>query len=221
MFARRKRFKRFFEKDEVPLVMVGNKLGTAIDGAAPAAKAPRTPKAKALTTAGASDNGSPKPKSTTKKRKADAVANDESENHAQVTPDPDDVAENATKDESDVEESPKKKVKPAKSAVPKSPATPKSPKEPQTPKAPLPRTSKSTRPTKVKKVTQKDDLEDAEKSNIMEKEKTTVGGPGIQAKTDSIVKENERKTGILVGEPAKQAVHDSIEKAADTAANEE
>jgi len=216
---RRKRFKRFFEKDDEPLQLMGSTLGTPAAGAAPVAKTPRTPKAKTSAAAsGAIDDGSPKAKTSGKKRKVDDSKVDAEVSHKSGSTA--DVVEEDSDTAEPVEESPKKKAKATKSTAPRTPKspkapTPKTPKEPKTPK--VSRTPKSTKSAKMNKTTQKSDAGDVEEEEPKVTGAGRVGNPEIQAKTDSTIKETEGEYGIAVGEPEEQAVHDGFEKASASA----
>ncbi|KAK5091972.1 hypothetical protein LTR70_006143 [Exophiala xenobiotica] len=223
--AMRKRFKRFFEKDDEPLQLMGSTLGTPAAGAAPVAKTPRTPKAKTSAAAsGGNDDGSPKAKTSGKKRKVDNVSKDDSKVDAEASNKSGSTAD-ADEEDSDTaelaEESPKKKAKATKSTAPrttkspKAPATPKTPKEPKTPK--VSRTPKSTKSAKVNKTTQKSDAGGVKEEEPKMTENGRVGNPEIQAKTDGTIKETEGEYGIAVGEPEGQAVYDGFEKASASA----
>lgn len=69
-FYRRKRFKRFFEKDEEPIHFHGNTLGRSEDGGADS-KTPRTPKPKA-TKPVSSDDGKEIQSNSKKRSSAEA-----------------------------------------------------------------------------------------------------------------------------------------------------
>lgn len=208
---RRKRFKRFFEKDEEPIQIKGSVLGDAAEGAAvpKAPRTPRTPKPKTAKPANSSDDGTASPvKSVGSKRKKAAMVNDT------VPVSDDDVAV----------ESPKKKArktptKPRKSA--KSPRTPPTTEPPGTPNAPL---SHSKTPQaniddsddealKRPATDNGDSMTDMKENGDVKTNGMKAGSPAISAKTDVLIKATEEANGITMGEPAKQAKRDAVESA--------
>lgn len=206
---RRKRFKRFFEKDDEPLQLVGSTLGTPnTDGAAPATKPPRTPKAKASAAVSVEDgDSSPKAKSSGRKRKTADAFEEESKDGAD---------EDNLDDAQPTEESLKKKSKTTKSTAPKTPKSPKTPRKLTTPK--VAQTPKSTKAPKVSKSTQQEsDTTGADERQPAITQDGRIGSPEIQAKTDATIKEIEGKGEVAVGEPEGQAIHDGFEKSATSA----
>ena len=202
MSCRRKRFKRFFEKDDEPLLIVGNVLGGgSAESAGP--KTPKTPRSKAKSKlTAASDDGNesstPKPNVTGKKRKdieasEDLAEGSDAEGNDIIAAKDEDVPASA---------SPRKKPKSAKEQK-----TPKSPEKAKTLKAP--RTPKSTKANKMTKeeIALKDD-------GIKVEEQVKTGEPEVQAIADGTIKQNERAIGHKIGEPARQAIHDGIEQEA-------
>lgn len=142
--CRRKRFKRFFEKDEEPIQVKGSTLGNTEEGAtAPKApRTPRTPNPKVAKLANSSDDSTatPKAKSAGSKRKAIEVSKDDEETSNSVA-EKEVITKDTTplSDDDAANESPKKKPKktPAKPRTStKSPQTPKTTNAPGTPKTP-------------------------------------------------------------------------------------
>lgn len=204
-FTRRKRFKRYFEKDDEPIQLKGSVLGVSSEGATPVAKTPRTSKSKVATVSKGDDtNGSPKAKGVAKKRKAADVNEGESTDYTEANDDSKDNTPEAAED--DATGSPKKKARTTKPATPKAPKSPKIPATPKMPRAP--RTPKST---KAAKAIVKEES-DAEATEHTKQSGRRVGSPEIQAKTDGEIKDIEKKTGTMVGEPEKQAIHDGVQR---------
>lgn len=211
VLSRRKRFKRFFEKDEEPILLKGSVLGKVEEGAAvpKVPRTPRTPKPKTVKPINSSDDGTASPaKSVGSKRKKAAMVNDT------VPISDDDVPV----------ESPKKKARqtPAKARKSaKSPRTPPTTKSPETPNAPL------SHGKTLQANIDDSDVEDLKKPAVDSSDNTTdmkeygdaktngvkVGSPAISAKTDVLIKATEEANGITMGEPAKQAKRDAVESA--------
>ena len=204
MSCRRKRFKRFFEKDDEPLLVVGNVLGGgSAESAGP--KTPKTPRSKAkskLTAASddGEDSSTPKPNVTGKKRKdieasEDLAEGSDAEGNDIIAAKDEDVPTSPSP-------SPRKKVKPAQE-----PKTPKSPE-----KAIISKTTRTPKSTKANKMTKEEiALKD---DGIKVEEQAKTGEPEVQAIADGTIKQNERAIGHKIGEPARQAIHDGIEQEA-------
>lgn len=200
---RRKRFKRYFEKDEEPLQVKGNQIGTA-DAPASTSKTPK----KAGNTNGEKAASTPKtPKSAVKKRKADELKSDDNveagEESEVEKPDTEPVTPVAASDNElddndngEVKKSSKAatKKKPAPIKTPKTPKGAKSADEPKTPKsakrskAKTPRTPKSASKAIAKNTTK------AESDTEVEVKEDEANGGGVQAEgADVLVNEEEEK----------------------------
>ncbi|KAJ9654653.1 hypothetical protein H2198_006320 [Neophaeococcomyces mojaviensis] len=227
--AARKRFKRFFEKDEEQITMIGSTLGSGNGDLSPkkatatpkTPKTPRTTKTKvAAATPGGDVNsddadahakGSSASKNVpVKKRKANEISTDEEEGAENG----DTVVEAETGDDEIIAtsivdavqvnseiETPKRKAKTTKATAPK---TPKSPKKPAAPKAPkTPKTAKTPKfaaDDEEERKLRTENMNEPEKQSIKDSMEKQAGVFGGQ---------NDDGT---MGEPEKQAIRDDIAK---------
>lgn len=205
---RRKRFKRFFEKDDEPIQMKGSMLGSEDGTTVP--KTPRTPKPKVAKLPSDSDDAKPTPATGKKRKSTEAEAGDIDSNEGKLSRnvnmnlDPDSTAD----DTAPSAESPAKKPR----ASAKTPRTPKMPKSPKVPKAP--RTPNTTTQSEAEATNGENDdkLNSADDVGGAETKKLQIGDPALQAKTDAAIKEAESANGGAMGEPARQAKRDAVEK---------
>lgn len=181
---RQMKFKRVFEKDEEPLNITGSTLNKETDGVATPAKSTCATRAKASNGDDDSSTSTAKTPSSVKKRKVAEAKEGEQDS-----------------DDEEAVATPKKKAKAPTNKAPKSPKPPKAPRAPRTPKGAATETLK----------TETVEVPGAHIDDSIHNEART-GSPEVQAKTDAIVKENEKAVNGEIGDNEKQAIHDGVEK---------
>lgn len=165
--------------------LVGSTLSNGSGGSSSDSVKTRTPRGKASNGETASGTTSvPKTRALGRKRKA-----------AEIKEESDQVSDN------EEVATPKKKAKKVTSTkTPKSPKTPKTPRAPRTPKG----------AASVKEDTEESEVDLKDSDN--EAHEARAGSPEVQAKTDSIVKANEKATDGEIGDIEKQAILDGVQK---------
>jgi len=220
-YARRKRFKRFFDKDEEPLQLTGSTLGTPGNDAPPILKTPRTPRTPKTKSSAAATGVdaycSPNAKKTGGKRKAETLSKENSEDGAGSNVTSKDDTSPAEEESTTTDKSPKKKSKSIKAAASKAPKSPEVTVTPKTPNASkMPKSSRKTTSNKLTKVVKTEESEEAtglEDNVAKEKQGGRVGSPELQARTDGYTMRMEKESGGTVEEPEGQAIHEGSEKA--------